>query len=86
MTTGNQYIYLPYHFSREAYQIGMIDVKWVKSKHNLADAMTKPLSSQQLNGEQGMLKYLLGYAHLDEYRVRLEEMLDGDAIRAFRTK
>ena len=86
VTTGNQYIYLPYHFSREAYQIGMIDVKWVKSKHNLADAMTKPLSSQQLNGEQGMLKYLLGYAHLDEFRIRLEEMLDGDAIRAFRTK
>ena len=32
VTTGNQYIYLPYHFAREAQQLGIIDVKWVKTQ------------------------------------------------------
>ena len=67
VSTGNQYIYRPYHFNREATKLGLIDVKWVKTDYNLADIFTKALPGQKLNhAEHGMLKYLLGYADVTQ--------------------
>ena len=84
VSSGNQYISLPYHLSREAYKMGLIDVIWVASKHNLADVMTKALTNQQLNGSEGLLKYLLGYASTEEFKERLQTTLDFAATKQFK--
>ena len=84
VSTGNQYIYLPYHLSREAYKLGLIEVKWVGSKYNMADAFTKALTSQQLNGTRGMLPYILGYSQPTAFKAMLEATLDQDALVAFK--
>ena len=82
VSTGNQYIYRPYHFNREATKLGLIDVKWVKTDYNLADIFTKALPGQKLNhAEHGMLKYLLGYADVTDFRTMLETLLDQDAMK-----
>jgi len=83
VSTGNQYIYSTYHLSREARDLGFVDIKWVKSEMNLADLFTKALSHQKLNHEEhGLLKYLLGYGDMDKYRIFLESILDIDAMKA----
>lgn len=82
VSTGNQYIYIPYHFNREARDLGLIEVLWVKSAMNLADIFTKHLSNQQLNNnEGGLLKYLLGYADVSDFKQMLEKAIDIDAMR-----
>jgi hypothetical protein len=82
VTTGNQYIYIPYHFNREATKMGYVDVQWVKSAMNLADAFTKALSNQQLNNEkEGVLKYITGYADVNQFKQMLETILDIDSMR-----
>ena len=83
VSTGNQYIYSTYHLSREARDLGFVDVKWVKSEMNISDLFTKALSHQKLNNEDvGLLKYLLGYADMNQYRIFLESILDIDANKA----
>ena len=82
VSLGNQYIYRPYHFNREATRLGLIDVKWVKTDYNIADIFTKALAGQKLNhSEHGMLKYLLGYADVNQFKELLESILDQDAIK-----
>ena len=87
-STGNQYIYVNYLFLWksvyfcEATWRGLIQVKWVKSAMNLADALTKALSNQQLNhAEQGMLKYITGYANAEDFKSMLETVMDTDCMR-----
>ena len=82
VSTGNQYLYIPYHFNREVTRMGLIEVKWVKSAMNLADAMTKALSNQQLNNDDtGMLKYITGYADVNQFRQMLETIMDIDCMK-----
>ena len=77
VSTGNQYIYRPYHFNREATKLGLIDVKWVKTDYNLADIFTKALPGQKLNhAEHGMLRYLLRYADVTDFRTMLGRLRD----------
>ena len=66
--------------------MGLIEVLWVASRHNMADAMTKALTNQQLNGPEGLLAYnvMLGYAKTEGYRKRLEATLDQAATKAFK--
>ena len=85
ISTGNQYIYKNYHFNKEARELGIIEVKWIKTNMNLADIFTKALTNQQLNSEQhGLLKYLLGYADINKFKELLEAALDLDAMKAMR--
>ena len=54
---------------------------------NLADLFTKALSHQKLNHpEHGLLKNLLGYGNMNEYREFLESILDIDATRAMMSR
>ena len=81
-STGNQYIYINYHFDREATRLGLIQVKWVKSAMNLADSLTRALSNQQLtHAEQGRLKYVTGYANIDDFKSMLETIMDINCMR-----
>jgi len=59
VSTGNQYIYLPYHFNKEVVQAGLVDVRFVRSAFNLADLMTKPVSKGVLDK---LLMIFCGYS------------------------
>lgn len=39
-----KHIDIPYHFVRDLYEKGMIDIKYVKSEDQYADILTKPLA------------------------------------------
>ena len=41
ISSGNQYIYTPYHYNKEVERKGIAKAKWVPTKENLADVMTK---------------------------------------------
>ena len=47
VSTGNQYIYLPYHYCKEVANNGYIDFKQKRTKFNLADIFTKAMNSVQ---------------------------------------
>ena len=49
VSTGNQYIYLPYHYLKECVRDGHVDVRWVGTKLNFADIFTKPLDGTQFH-------------------------------------
>ena len=83
VSTGNQCIYLPYHLSREATELGIIEVKWVRTIHNLADLMTKAMSAQKM---KGLLGYLLGYEPAENYMAMLMTILDEAANKAQQSK
>ena len=82
-STGNQYIYIPYHFNREVYDLGLIKVFWVRSGFNVADLMTKALSYQKA---KGLLAYLLGYKSANELQDFLLTILDEAAMKAIKSK
>ena len=72
ITTGNQYIYLPYHFTREASDLGHIAVKWLPTKENVADLFTKPVNRQTF---QALLGALTGYSsvqHFEDLLLRMQ--------------
>ena len=58
--SGNQYIYLPYHFNKETQELGFSRTEYIKSQDNLADLMTKAVSSKTL---QDLLRSLTGHDH-----------------------
>ena len=58
VSTGNQYIYLPYHAIKEWTELGLIVVERKKSKHNLSDLMTKNVSTSEI---KMLLDVLTGY-------------------------
>ena len=41
-----EYIYLPYHYNKEATDLGFVDIRWIHTKENIADLFTKPVSRQ----------------------------------------
>jgi hypothetical protein len=69
VSAGNQHIYMPYHYNREVVKLGHVIIKWVQSKYNLSDIMTKPVASAIIN-ELGPI--LLGYGGFKELIDRLE--------------
>ena len=69
VSTGNQDIYMPYHYNREVVNLGHVIIKWVQSKYNLSDIMTKPVAASIIN-ELGPI--LLGYGGFAELIDRLE--------------
>ena len=58
VSSGNQYIYLPYHYLKECVRMGMVDVRWVGTKLNFADIFTKAVPVEVL---KALLNKLCGY-------------------------
>ena len=48
-------IYLPYHLSREATELGIIEVMWVRTIHNIADLMTKGVNTGTIESHTAKL-------------------------------
>ena len=63
VTTGNQHIYQPYHFNREAVEMGIVAIHWVSTKLNLADIMTKAVPATVLND---LVDLLCGYGNIQQ--------------------
>ena len=82
-STGNQYIYLPYHFNRETTDLGLIQVLWTKSQFNISDLMTKAMSAQKM---KPLLPFLLGYKSGQEHYDFLMSILDEAANKAMKSK
>ena len=45
ITSGNQYIYLPYHFNKEIQEMGFSEVAYVPTLKNISDLQTKAVDS-----------------------------------------
>jgi hypothetical protein len=45
ITSGNQYIYLPYHFNKEVQEMGFSEVAYVPTLKNISDLFTKAVDS-----------------------------------------
>jgi len=58
VSTGNQYIYLPYHYNKEVERLGYANFRKKSSKYNLADLFTKP-TPKGVNTR--LSDYLCGY-------------------------
>ena len=48
ITSGNQYIYLPYHFNKEVQEMGFSEVAYVPTLKNISDLFTKAVDSGTL--------------------------------------
>ena len=48
VSSGNQYIYLPYHYLKECVRLGMVDVRWVGTRLNFADIFTKAVAVETI--------------------------------------
>ena len=57
ITTGNQHIYLPYHYIKELVNDKQVQVKYMPTKMNLADIYTKSVSPQVI---ESLLSYAVG--------------------------
>ena len=64
VSTGNQYIYMAYHWIKELTQFGYVDVQSKRTKLNLSDVFTKPVDSG-VAGRLFTMAKLLGY---DDFR------------------
>jgi hypothetical protein len=69
ISTGNQHIFMPYHWNRRAVSEGHATVKWVQTKLNISDIMTKPLDGATF---QHLLSILSGYGNIMEHLAMLE--------------
>jgi site-specific DNA-cytosine methylase len=58
ITTGNQYIYLQYHYNKEVQELGFSKVMFIPTKWNISDLLTKVVGSSELNT---LMWALLGY-------------------------
>jgi hypothetical protein len=69
VTTGNQHIYMPYHWNREVFEAKMAVVLWVESRYNVSDMMSKNVAP----GVQKVLDPLIsGYGDISELIRQLE--------------
>jgi hypothetical protein len=69
VTTGNQHIYMPYHWNREVIEAGMAVIMWVDTLHNVSDIMSKNVAP----GVQKTLDPLLsGYGDISKLIQQLE--------------
>ena len=48
VSSGNQYIYLPYHYLKECVSNGFVDVRWVGTRLNFADIFTKAVAVETM--------------------------------------
>ena len=64
ISTGNQYIYLPYHWQKELYDLGHIDVLPKRSRLNLGDCFTKPVDVNVVKFLFGCLTGYQNWQHL----------------------
>lgn len=55
ITSGTQYIYLPYHFNKEVQGLGYVDVQDIRTGVNIADLMTKPVPAAKIRDLCGMM-------------------------------
>ena len=44
---SKKYLALAYHFYREYFLAEIVDIRWVNTKHNLANAITKALNTSE---------------------------------------
>ena len=58
ISTGNPYIYLPYFWTKELVERGIIEVPYVSTKLNVSDVFTKAVSKQVMDM---LLLKLTGY-------------------------
>ena len=69
VSTGNQHIYMSYHWNRREVREGHATVKWVQTKLNISDIMTNPLYGATF---QHFLSILSGYGNIMEHLAMLE--------------
>ena len=69
VSTGNQHTFQTYHYNQEVIQLGHATVKWVQTKYNLADIMSKAIKTEVINS---LGSILCGYGNLQELIVLLE--------------
>jgi hypothetical protein len=69
VTTGNQHIFMPYHWNREVIDELYAAVKWVQTDYNISDLMSKNVTSGVLKQLEGMLS---GYGDLSKLIQQLE--------------
>ena len=62
ITSGNQYIYLPYHWNKEVVEMGYVQIRDCRTALNIADLFTKPVPAQKIRDLMGQL---LGYVPVD---------------------
>ena len=55
VTKRSKHIDIRYHFTRQCYNEGLIDITHVTTASNLADAFTKPLCKPKMDYFSGML-------------------------------
>ena len=60
ISTGNQYIYVPYHWIKELVKSNHITVLYKNTKDNFADLFTKPVTREVITS---LLHKMLGYNH-----------------------
>ena len=41
VTSGNQYVYVPYHYNKEVQELGLSIVQYARTQDNISDLMTK---------------------------------------------
>ena len=58
VTSGNQYIYLPYHYNKEVSEQGFVSIRDIRTAFNVADLFTKPVTRDKI---QALAGQLLGY-------------------------
>ena len=57
VSTGNQYVYLPYHYNKELSKLGYVRFVKKASKCNLSDLFTKSVTKKVIDD---LLPYLYG--------------------------
>ena len=74
VSTGNQYIYLPYHAIKEWTELDIIRVERKCSKHNMSDLLTKNVTSSEI---KMLLDRLCGYTK-NEFDAHLSQLIERD--------
>jgi hypothetical protein len=68
ISPGNQYIYTAYHLNKEAVELGIVDIRWLNTKLNIADLFTKPVNRQTFNN---LVDQLTGHASAEQWQAIL---------------
>jgi hypothetical protein len=69
VTTGNQHIFQPYHWNRQCVLQGHAIVKWIQTKLNISDVLTKAVSAELI---KNLGDLLCGYGDLTAFLNMLE--------------
>ena len=64
ISPGNQYIYTAHHLNKKAVQLGIADIRWLSTKINIADLLTKPVSRQVFTN---LVDQLTGHASAEQW-------------------